>query len=176
MRENWPRALSFNLAWEGGSAVRKNEPGGAVNKGLSLTAYREFRAKRGYPITTIDDLMNIPDSDVSEFYRERANRIGFDDLPSGYDLALFNASTMQGVKGALELHEKAKGDLGHLIVLHMQKKLDDPNCGWHTDPDTGKVHRFGPGWAKRLVAVYEQARALSENQEAVQPSVAAASS
>ena len=36
MRENWPRALAFNLAWEGGAAIRPNEPGGAVNKGIAF--------------------------------------------------------------------------------------------------------------------------------------------
>lgn len=164
MLENWRRALDFNLIWEGGYAERENEPGGAVQKGVSLLAYQEWCQKHGRPVPTKEDLKNISDEDVAAFYRERATRIGFDDLPVGYDLALFNASTMQGVKGAMDLHEKAKGDLGYLIILHMQKKLDDERCGWHIDPKTGRRHRFGPGWAKRLVATYEAGRDLANGK------------
>lgn len=149
MKANWPRALSFNLAWEGGAAIRKEEPGGAVNKGVSLLAFQEWRKKHNRPKPTLDDLMKISDDEVSRFYRERADSIGFDKLPSGYDLALFNASTMQGVTGALNLHAKAKGDIGHLIILHMQEKMVAPN-----------IVKYGKGWGKRLVAAYQAAKEL----------------
>lgn len=129
-------------------------------KGVSLLVYQEWCAKKGRPKPSKWDLKNISDEDVSAFYKERADAIGFDNLPSGYDLALFNASTMQGITGAKQLHEIAKGDLGYLIALHMQKKLEDARSGWHVDALTGRKHRFGPGWAKRLVATYEVARAL----------------
>lgn len=162
MRENWPRALAFNLMWEGGAAIRPNEPGGAVNKGVSLQAYREWCSKHGKPYPTVDDLLKISDGDVESFYRERADRIGFDTLPSGYDLALFNASTMQGINGALDLHNRAKGDLGYLIILHMQKKMNDKNCGPHINPMNGKTEWYGPGWSSRLVATYEAARELQD--------------
>lgn len=165
MLKNWRRALDFNLIWEGGWAERENEPGGAVNKGVSLLAYKEWCAKMGRVEPSKWDLQNISDKDVSEFYRQRADQIGFDDLPSGYDLLMFNASTMQGVTGAKELDKIAKGDMGHFIALHMQKKLDDPRSGWFTDTMTGRKHRFGPGWAKRLVAAYEAAKELADGDD-----------
>lgn len=160
MKENWKRALDFNLRWEGGWAERENEPGGAVNKGVSLLAFKEWRKRQGKPEPSKGDLAIITDEEVSAFYKDRADRIGFDDLPSGYDLAMFNASTMQGVTGAKDLDARAKGDLGLLVILHMQEKLKDHRSGWHVDPLTGKKQRFGPGWAARLVAVYEAAREL----------------
>lgn len=164
MKENWPRALQFNLTWEGGAAIRPNEPGGAVNKGVSLQAWREYCQKHGKPYPSVDDLLAISDADVESFYRERADQIGFDDLPTGYDLALFNASTMQGITGAWNLHKKALGDLGYLIILHMQKKMNDKNCGPHINPINGKTEWYGPGWSSRLVATYEVARELQHGK------------
>ncbi len=158
MQANWPRALKFNLAWEGGSAIRPAEPGGAVNKGVSLLAYQEWCERHGRAHPTVQDLMDISDEDVSAFYKERADQIGFDDLPSGYDLALFNASTMQGITGAKALHAKAKGDLAYLIILHMQIKMQSrPKF----NPHTNKEEFYGPGWAARLVATYETAKELA---------------
>ena len=167
MRENWDRALSFVRVWEGGAAIRPNEPGGAVNKGVSLQAYREWCQKHGRRPPTIDDLLNISDADVSSFYKERADQIGFDTLPSGYDLAMFNASTMQGIHGAKDLDEIAKGDLGYLIILHMAKKMQDPNVGPHINPVSGKTESYGKGWASRLVATYEAGKALQDGKVSV---------
>ncbi len=137
-------------------------------RGVSLLAYQEWCAKHGRPKPSKWDLQAITDEEVSAFYKERADAIGFDDLPSGYDLALFNASTMQGIKGAKDLDSIAQGDLGYLVILHMQKKLEDARSGWHVDPLTGKKHRFGPGWAKRLVATYEAGKALQDAED-IQP-------
>lgn len=153
MKENWPRALSFNLAWEGGAAKRREEPGGAVNKGISLLAYREWRKKHNRPPPTISDLNNITDDEVSRFYKERADQIGFDSLPSGYDLALFNASTMFGVEGARKLHAIAKGDIGYLMILQAEDKLK-----------AASVVKFGKGWGARFRATYEVAKELEGKQ------------
>lgn len=146
MKANWPRALSFNLAWEGGWAQRPQEPGGAVNKGISMLAFREFRKRHNRPAPTLHNLKTIQDQEVYDFYRERADQIGFDSLPSGYDLALFNASTMFGVAGAKALHTLAKGDFGYLIILQMEEKLK-----------ADSVVKFGKGWGKRFRAIYEAA-------------------
>ena len=150
MIENWQRALDFNLGWEGGWAERKEEPGGAVNHGISMLAYREFRKRKGRGEPSFHSLQHINDEEVSEFYKERADQIGFDDLPSGYDLALFNASTMFGVTGAKEFHTKAKDDLGYLMVLQMEDKMNRPS-----------VAKFGKGWAKRFRITYITAKDMA---------------
>ncbi len=150
MQENWQRSLAFNLAFEGGWAERPEEPGGAVNKGISMLAYREFCKRKGWGEPLLFHLKNIKDKQVSEFYRERADQIGFDDLPSGYDLALFNASTMFGVTGAKHLHNEAAGDLGYLMVLQMEQKMQTPS-----------VAKFGKGWGKRFRVTYITAKDMA---------------
>lgn len=151
MKANWPRTLSFNLIQEGGAAIRPDEPGGAVNHGVTLEAYQEWCKKHGKARPTIHDLFQISDEDVSAFYKERADQIRFDNLPSGYDLALFNASTMLGITGALNLDKKAKGDFALLIILTMQKKMQERSC-----------IKYGTGWGTRLAATYEVAKELHD--------------
>jgi Glycosyl hydrolase 108 len=157
MRENWDRSVQNVLLWEGGWAERSNEPGGAVNKGVSLQAFREWRRGKGLPEPTKADLKALSDDEAKQIYAEKyAKPIGFDDMPAGYDYALLTASVMFGPgrgtrerPGAPGFHDLAQGDLGLLVVLMMRVKMHDPNCV-----------KFGPGWSDRFLAVYRLAREL----------------
>ena len=52
MEANWDIAIASVLHWEGSYAIRANEPGGAVNMGVSLQTYREE-----HPGASIADLL-----------------------------------------------------------------------------------------------------------------------
>src|ERR1043166_2401148 len=122
-KENWDRAISHVLLWEGGSAIRANEPGGAVNMGISLTAFREIHTG-----ATLKDLLDMKVDEAKRIYRQNyANRIGFDGLPPGYDAASLHCAVMFGPgrgnsarPGWAGFHEIARGDIGKLVVLMMQ--------------------------------------------------------
>lgn len=158
MRENWDRAISSVFAWEGGFAERENEPGGAVNKGVSLATYRQI-----HPEATVDDLRAITDAEAASIYDTRyALPVGFYDAPGGLDVVLLHAAVMQGVTGATKLFQASLGlpETGKispklfdmidrpletargLIIRLMHAKMHDPNVG-----------RFGPGWSDRYVAI-----------------------
>lgn len=146
MKENWDRAIASVLRWEGGAAIRANEPGGAVNRGVSLQAYRVE-----HPEASIQDLLNMSEDEAKRIYRKNyADKIGFDSLPSGYDAAMLHGAVMFGVNGVKKFDAIAKGDYGHLITLMMQNKMH------RTDGV-----KFMPGWSDRFVAIYELAKDLA---------------
>lgn len=152
MKENWPRAIGSVLRWEGGYAARENEPGGHVNKGISLATFREK-----YPDATVEDLKAITDEQAAEFYRNYASGIHFDDLPGGLDVVVLHAAVMQGVHGAEMLLDASSKDgtplerAGEVLIRQMHKKMHDKNVG-----------TFGPGWSDRFVAVYDIAKELAK--------------
>jgi lysozyme family protein len=143
MQKNWDRVIAAILTWEGGYADRNG--GGAVNHGITLNSLRDVS-----PNATKADLKALTAVQAADIYRTRfAGPIGFAGLPNGYDAVMMNAAVMQGVNGAKALDAVAKGDIGLMTALHMQKKMQDPHCA-----------QFGPGWSNRLVAFYELAREL----------------
>ena len=146
MQKNWDRAISHVLLWEGGSAVRPNEPGGAVNMGVSLQAFREE-----HPNATLNDLLHMTQDEAKRIYATNyAAKIGFDDLPSGYDAAMLHGAVMFGVNGVKKLDAQAKGDLGYLVILMMHNKMHREMNTW----------RFMAGWSDRFKAIYELAKEL----------------
>ncbi len=150
-QRNWERAIQNILDWEGGFAERAAEPGGGVNKGVSFLVFQEWRKLKGRPEPTMSDLRALSEDEAREIYRARfANPIDFDNLPPGYDYALLTAAVMTGPTAARRLHEQAKGDIGHLMVLMMHDKMQSKSIG-----------KFARGWGNRLMAVYDLARELA---------------
>ena len=147
MRENWDRAIASVLMWEGGSAIRANEPGGAVNRGVSLHAFREE-----HPDASIQDLLNMSEAEARRIYRKNyADKVAFDTLPAGLDAVALHGAVMFGVNGIKKMADKAKGDYAYLIILMMQNKMHR----------TEAVAKFGPGWSDRFVSIYEMAKDLA---------------
>jgi lysozyme family protein len=158
---------------EGGFSLRPpnpdgtgGEPGGSVNKGISMLVFEEWRKKHGKPPPTIDDLRNLTTDEAKEIYTDRWNQLQGDDLPSGLDYALFDASTMIGIVGARALLqtivEPLRPPSGHydqdtwiairsgnvqitairvLLALSL-KKLRSKSAG-----------KYGTGWADRIKRV-----------------------
>src|SRR4029078_12505604 len=147
MKENWDRAISHVLLWEGGSAIRANEPGGAVNMGVSLAAYREE-----HPNASIKDLLNMPVEEAKRIFKKNyADRVSFDALPAGLDAVALHGAVMFGVSGIKKMMAQADGDWGKLVVLMMQNKM-------HRQDGL----KFMPGWSDRFVAIYDLARDLTK--------------
>ena len=118
MQENWPRVYASARRWEGGDAVRVNEPGGAVSRGISLTAYREE-----HPEASIQDLFAAPDSEIERIYRKNyADKVDFDYLPAGLDAVALHGAIMFGVNGIKKM--MVDGDWAKTVVLMMQNKMN----------------------------------------------------
>jgi lysozyme family protein len=175
VKENLSTALDWSRSAEGGFAERKDEPGGAVNKGVSFLVFQEWRKKQGKPTPSLGDLKAITDEEALELYTDKfAKPIHFDDLPSGLDFAMLDIAIMEGVRGSLTLLQQAldlrtvsgtfdmetrgalmKADvpatIAKLTILQMNRKMHAPS-----------VDRFGKGWGDRIVRRYNKARELMQ--------------
>ncbi len=169
MQENLERSLTAILADEGGFALRPAEPGGSVNKGISMLVLDEWRRKQGKPPPQVDDLRRISKAEASAIYTEQYWKpLQADKLPAGLDYALVNIGVMEGPTGARTLLQQALGVpvSGHyddetweeiektdpkflivkLIALHLNKKLHAMSAG-----------KYGIGWGDRIVRVLTRA-------------------
>lgn len=60
----------FILKWEGGFVNDPDDLGGATNKGVTIGTYRQYRAKKGLPEPTVEDLKNISDEEWTEIFKK----------------------------------------------------------------------------------------------------------
>lgn len=56
----------FILKWEGGFVNDPDDLGGATNKGITLSTYKQYRRKKGMPDPTVSDLKKITDAEWTE--------------------------------------------------------------------------------------------------------------
>jgi lysozyme family protein len=168
-------SIEYVLNDEGGFAERASEPGGAVNKGISMLVFREWRRSKGKPDPTLDDLRNLTDEEATEIYSVIADRVRFDNLPDGLDYIMLNTAVMQGVRGSIRLLQEAlrlpmtgywdgdtlaaatSADLAtalKVLLLQMRGKMRSPG-----------VAKYGGGWSDRIVRVAQRAEDMAEREE-----------
>jgi lysozyme family protein len=107
MKENYQSALNHVLQSEGLWSDNPADPGGATMKGITLATYRSVK---GNSHITKEDLRNISDQEVADIYKQNYwDKVKGDDLPSGVDYAVFDASVNMGVGRASKLIQTAVG-------------------------------------------------------------------
>lgn len=179
MKENFPLCLRLLTApgREGGYVNDPRDPGGATNKGVTLTTFRRFYGRD----KTIRDLKQITDEQLQAIYRA-----GYwdaclgDDLPAGLDHAVFDAGVNSGpsrglrwLHEALLVHVDGKGGTALLqaakaappaaTVIRMQTIRMAFLRSLKTFPT------FGRGWTRRVNEVQSEALAMIEGQHVDEP-------
>ncbi len=169
MLANRQSALDWVFFDEGGFIVRMNEPGGAGNLGIGFATFKAWETLNGNPHATLDDLKNMGKDVAGRIYEtEWMKPLRFDELPSGIDYALFDASVNLGLSGAIKmLQEKVlylppdplTGYSGHMDVITMAALMDLAKTrdvavmitdAWlGTKRQSPEWHEFGKGWANR---------------------------
>jgi len=162
MKENYQSALNHVLQSEGLWSDNPADPGGATMKGITLETYRSWK---GNPHISKDDLKNISDQDVYNLYKQNYwDKVKGDDLPSGVDYAVFDASVNMGVDRASKLIQEAAGvpadgviGNGTLQVIKnanpidlINKFSDEKDAFYKSLPTFGT---FGKGWLNRVAQV-----------------------
>jgi lysozyme family protein len=111
MKENEQQVLSWILADEGGFAARPEEPGNAVNMGVTLDTFTDWRVNTKKMLKPIvDDLRNLTPEECGEIYRTMFfDHIEFDNLPSGVDYCVADAAIHSGVTGSIRFLQEALG-------------------------------------------------------------------
>ena len=103
-------AMAFVFKDEGGFAIRNTEGGGAVNMGVALTVFAQWRTKQGKPYPTIPDLERMTAYEAKMIYRALfADTIRFDDLPVGVGYLVLDSAVNNGITGAMRILARALG-------------------------------------------------------------------
>jgi lysozyme family protein len=184
MESNFDTAIAYILHDEGGYAERENEPGGAGNRGISYTLFKEMWAKEKRGVPTFDDLKAVDDVEAARLYKKFVfPLVSFNEMPPGLDYLMVNLATMQGPTGAIRLLQETMGMdfmsttgkldqktwdnikdwnpyklVGGLQVLQDKYKMNDSRVGTWRDSKTGKEMKgFGPGWGNRAWRTWNRA-------------------
>ncbi len=177
MRQNAERAIREGLKHEGGFVNHPEDPGGATNKGITLTTFRRYLNPKG----TIADLKRLTDEQAIHIYKRRYwNVIRGDDLPSGVDLAVYDfainsgpsraARHLQSVVGA-----SVDGRIGPQTIEHCARceapdvinQICDQRLAFMKRIRGGSLWKtFGRGWQRRVDEVRASSLDLAEQCEA----------
>jgi len=154
---NFNGAVDLILAHEGGYSNDPADPGGETNYGIS---------KRAFPGIDIKKLTRLQ---AIELYREHYwQPLKCDQLPSGTDLMAFDAAVQHGVPTAAKLLQQAAGVVadGHIGPITMAAVTKQGTCRefaarrMELYASLNHFKRFGGGWSRRLMTIFERAIAL----------------
>lgn len=154
---NFNGAVNIILAHEGGYSNDSEDPGGETNFGISKSAYPDVDIKK---LTT--------QAAVAIYHRDYWQTMKCDQLPSGLDLMAFDAAVQHGTGTAARLMQAAAGvaadgNIGPITLAAVTKQgtcreFAARRMDYYAN--LPKFKRYGLGWSRRLMAVYERAIAL----------------
>ena len=180
MRENFPKAMAIELRYEGGKVDDPRDPGGRTNQGVIQRVYSAYRAQKGLPVR---DVYLMEPHERDEIYRRNyAEKIRFNDLPSGIDLLILDGAINSGPAQSVKWVQRslgltADGIMGDVtvnaIVNHpdMHKLVDDV-CNRRLLFLKNLKHWpvYKNGWTSRVNTVRSTAKAWISQKDA--PAVA----
>lgn len=158
-----PRVLEH----EGGYVNHPADPGGPTMKGVTLAVYRAFKGK---PTATADELRHISEGDLQAIYRINYwARARCDELPVGVDYCVFDYAVNSGVNRAVRHLQEvlgvfADGQVGAMTIAAANGRpvvqLIDEYCDRRMRflRGLGTFGTFGRGWTARVSAVETRAR------------------
>jgi len=136
MKDNFEKAISFVLKWEGGYSNDKDDIGGETKFGIS---------KRSYPDL---DIKNLTIEKAKEIYRKNYwNKLNCDKLPYPMDLIVFDTGVNMGISTANELLKKSNGDPKEFIILRIKKYKE-------IIARNKKLEKYFIGWINRVLDLY----------------------
>lgn len=167
--------MPWILEDEGGYAERATEPGGAVNKGVSMETFRQWRTQNGKPMPTFADLKVLTDAEAEAIYEELYyKQINGGKLPKWVDYCVLDSAINDGLGGARAIARDALGVkilstnwamIATLIHAQMPEdfvmKFTEARLA-HAKQKSGWP-KYGDGWSKRFARV--QSRTLEKLKE-----------
>ena len=169
MKRNFKKALKEVLIHEGGYVDHPKDPGGATNRGVTLTTYRRFFGAD----KSKEDLKKITDKELEQIYRTGFwDKSCCDDLPPGVDYAVFDAAVNSGPgRGAKWLQQaigaKQDGGIGPKTLAKVggfdPAQLVDQMCDCRLGflRGLGTWSTFGKGWERRVEGVRAKAESMA---------------
>ena len=167
-KASFEAALARVLAHEGGYSNHPSDPGGPTNFGITLADYRKY-AK---PNATAADVRAMKVEEVKAIYRAHYwDALRCDDLPAGFDYALFDYGVNSGTARAARIACSLVGARGHTLddaaiaalgaadSMQLIERLCDERLAFLRRLKTWPV--FGRGWSRRVSEVRAAALAMA---------------
>lgn len=162
---NCEKIIKEGLVYEGGFVNHRNDPGGATNRGITLSTFRQTLK----PKATVDDLKKLTIDQAVHIYKKNYwDKLSCDQLPSGVDAVTYDFGINSGVyRSATYLQEilgvPGDGKIGPLTIKTCEEadpsevvnRMCDDRLAFMQrakHPQTGKLlwDTFGSGWQKRV--------------------------
>ena len=172
-KKNFDRCFDMLLKHEGGFVNHPEDPGGATNFGVTKRVMQEFLGRA----VSMGEMKALTPDDVKPVYKKLyADKVRFDDLPSGLDWAVLDwavldwavnsgpgraAKALQKIVGA-----KQDGAIGPMTLQAVENfDASETIEKLHSSPQKfyeGLSHfkTFGKGWTRRNQETLEQANHL----------------
>jgi len=174
--QNYTASLKRVLAHEGGYSNHPDDPGGATMRGVTQRVYDAFRAQGGRSKQSVS---KIAEEELQAIYRQQyADKVRFNDLPSGVDYFVFDGSVNSGVSQSVKWLQRSVGvkDDGIMgaVTLNAAKQQnpaklinDMANRRMAMLKQLTTWKTFGKGWTSRVegarAAALEMAAGDAEN-------------
>lgn len=176
MKQNAASAIGITLRHEGGFVDHPKDPGGATNRGITLTTLSLFLSRKA----TVADLKNMSDVQVFTIYRKYFwDRVKADSLPGGLDLCVFDfavnsgpqraAMTLQRLVGA-----EADGSIGPKTLAAVEDYVSRETLPKTIEryqamrllflEDLPHFDTFGRGWTRRVNEVLDEAMLMMREE------------
>lgn len=170
MRTNFPTVLGLVLKHEGGFVNHPQDPGGMTNLGVTKAVWESWV---GHPVSEKDMRALTPEKVAPMYKRRYWDRVRGDELPSGVDLAVFDAAVNSGVGRGIKWLQEAldlepDGNLTPAVLAAAEVRNPTQLVALICTYRLAYLMRlptwptFGRGWSKRVSNVVSEAADLME--------------
>lgn len=174
MKKNYSEALNHVLKYEGGYVNHSKDPGGPTNMGITQRTYDGWRRSLNRALRSVE-LITFNEA-ASIYKRDYADKVRFNQLPSGLDFAMFDFAVNSGVARAVKFLQAIVGTtqdgvLGSITLGAVAKRepkiLIKRLCEHRHAFLIGlrAYQYFGRGWSKRVESVKHYAFKMASNSD-----------
>ena len=158
-------ALEHVLKHEGGFVNHPKDPGGMTNLGVTKKVWDEWIGRE----SSENEMRNLKPEDVAPLYKKMYwDRVKGDDLPSGVNYCVFDASVNSGTGRAAKWLQEAVGAVpdGAIgaktlakVAAHDADSLVNAYCDVRLNflKSLKTFDTFGKGWSRRVEGVRQTA-------------------
>lgn len=158
-------ALEHVLKHEGGFVNHPKDPGGMTNLGVTKKVWDEWIGRE----SSEDEMRNLKPEDVAPLYKKMYwDRVKGDDLPSGVNYCVFDASVNSGTGRAAKWLQEAVGAVADgaigaktlaKVAAHDADSLVNAYCDVRLNflKSLKTFDTFGKGWSRRVEGVRQTA-------------------
>lgn len=162
---NFTEALEHVLKHEGGFVNHPSDPGGMTNLGVTRAVWEEWVGRE----SNEKEMRSLTPEIVAPLYKQKYwDRVKCDDLPSGVNYAVFDASVNSGTGRAAKWLQEAVGAVADgaigpntiaKVKAHDADALVNAYCDNRLNFLNGlkTFDTFGKGWTRRVEEVRQVA-------------------